>query len=345
MGTYRFAKPEKQTYVVHCLSLKDGKSLWSKVVGESTPPIVHPSNTYATESPATDGKHVFTFFATTGSLIAWDTDGNQLWRKELGSYKSGNGFGTGSSLAIADGHVFVQFDNDENSFVVAFETTSGKEAWKVARPAKTSWSTPLIWKNKSRTELVTCGSDIVTSYEPTTGKVLWVLSGMKSSFSASPAADKERIIFGNSGPMSAGPLVSVPAGASGTIKLDGGFKSDKVEWSRTRSGPGMASPVIAKGGLLIPGRSGVLNCYDVTSGERVFQKRVSGMGTVVASMWADDSQVFMLDEKGNAFLFEAGTEFKQLGKNKIDDTFWSTPAVIGDTLLLRGVDKLYCIRK
>ena len=345
MGSYRSAKPGKHTFMVHCLSLKDGGSIWKKTVGEMVPPAVHPSNTYATESPATDGKHVFTFFATTGTLLAWDLDGKELWRKELGTYKTGNGFGTGSSLAILDGTVFVQFDNDEKSFVAAFKGETGDEVWRADRKSGTSWATPLIWSNAKRKELLTCGSSIVTSYNPADGKVLWQLKGMESGFSSSPAVDGDQIFFGNSGPMSAAPLVSVAAGTSGEMQLDKQFKSDAIAWSRTRSGPGMASPVVSKGYLYIPGSSGVLNCYDVKTGERAFQKRVPKLGTVVASLWADDDSVFILDESGTTFVLAAGPEYKLLRTNSIKDLFWSTPSIAGDALLLRGVDKLYCVRK
>lgn len=344
MGTYRSAKPVKHEFVVRCLSLADGSELWSRTVTQMTPPVVHPSNTYATESPATDGNSVFTFFATTGDLLAWDKEGHELWRKNVGNFKSGNGFGTGSSLACADGRVFIQYDNDEKSFVAAYDVSSGEEVWRDDRETRTSWSTPLIWQAGDQKELVTCGSGVVTSYNPANGDVLWKLTGIQSSFSASPSVDGTRIFFGNSGPMSAGPLVAVKAGTRGDIALDSKFESDLVEWSRTRSGPGMASPVVAKGYLYIPGQGGILNCYDVTNGERVYRNRVSGMGTVAASLWADADRVFILDENGNTNVIQAGPEFKILATNKIDDLFWSTPSVAGESLLLRGVEKLYCIR-
>ncbi|MEM8681148.1 MAG: PQQ-binding-like beta-propeller repeat protein, partial [Planctomycetota bacterium] len=87
MGSYRDAEPVNHTFTVNCLQLTDGETVWSKTVGEMVPPVVHPSNTYATESPATDGERLFTFFATTGTLCGWDLDGNELWRKELGTFK------------------------------------------------------------------------------------------------------------------------------------------------------------------------------------------------------------------------------------------------------------------
>lgn len=345
MGTYRSAKPVKHRFVVNCLNLSDGRQVWQRVVDEQVPPVVHPSNTYATESPATDGQRLFTFFATTGSLIAWDFDGNELWRQDVGVYKSGNGFGTGSSLAVTDGRVFVQYDNDENSFVVAFNAADGQQVWRDDRSTKTSWSTPLVWESGQRTELVICGSGVVTSYNPADGKVLWRLTGMEASFSASPSVGSDRIFFGHSGPMSAGPLVAVRAGTQGEIQLDKNFESEDVAWSRTKSGPGMASPVVSGGYLYIPGSGGILSCYDAKTGERVYRERVPKMATVAASLWADDDRVFILDENGTTHVIQTGPEFKLLAANSIEDLFWSTPSVAGETLLLRGVEKLYCIRR
>jgi len=344
MRNYRSAKPVKHRFVVSCRKLEDGDLLWRKVVGEIVPPVVHPSNTYATESPASDGKRLFTFFATTGLLIAWDLDGQQLWTRDLGTYKSGNGFGTGSSLAVHDELVFVQSDNDEKSFVAAFDTETGQPAWRVERSTRTSWSTPVIWGDESQRELVVCGSGVVTSYDPADGKVLWNLSGIQSSFSSSPTIDGERIYFGNSGPMSAGPLVAVALKTRGEIELDKKFESENVAWSRTRSGPGMASPVVSNGYLYIPGSGGILSCYQAATGERVYRTRVQNMATVAASLWADDDRVFILDENGTTHVIQSGPEFKVLATNSIQDLFWSTPAISGDALLLRGVEKLYCIR-
>jgi len=53
--------------------------------------------------------------------------------------------------------------------------------------------------------------------------------------------------------------------------------------------------------------------------------------------------VFCLDDRGQTFVLEAGPTLKVLGVNKLDEMFWSSVAVAGDKLLLRGVDHLYCI--
>ena len=106
----------------------------------------------------------------------------------------------------------------------------------------------------------------------------------------------------------------------------------------------LTAPVVAGGHLFIPGSGGILNCYDVKTGERIYRNRVPGMKTVAASLWADEKHVFILDENGTTQVIKAGPEFEVVTTNKIEDLFWSTPAVAGQSLLLRGVEKLYCIR-
>jgi len=328
-----------------CLNLKDGSKVWEKTVSKERPKHpIHVSNSFATESPATDGKHVFAYFAATGTIAAFDFDGKELWRQNIGSYPTGNGFGPGSSLTLDQGKIFVQCDNDQDSFVVALDAQSGKEAWRKQRQGKTSWSTPLIWKSKDKTQLIACGSGYVTSYDPTSGEEFWTMTGISSAFSASPAADADRIYFGNSGPMSSGPLLAVSASMSGTQEFNPKAEIENLSWSLMNSGPGMSSPVSTKGHLYVPGR-GKLTCYSTQDGSIAFKERLP-MGSAAASMWAAGERVFMMDESGKTIVMETGPEYKVVATNQIEgDVFWSTPSIAGDSLLIRGSKKLYCIRK
>ena len=330
---------------VICLSLRDGTTHWSKTVVERKPEFpIHGSNSYATETPATDGQRLFVYFAAVGVMAALDFQGNELWRQDVGAYPTGNGFGTGSSLTIGDGKVFIQCDNDEKSFVAAFDGATGNELWRKERSGKTSWATPFFWKNEKRNELVTCGSGFVTSYDPSTGEEWWTLTGISASFSASPAGDSQRIFFGNSGPMSSGPLLSVAAGLSGKHEFDPQESVAGVAWSKMQAGPGMASPVVVGDYLYIPGR-GILTCYSAKDGTVAFKERMQ-LGSVAASMWAAGNRIFLMDESGKTLAIEVGSEFKVVATNQIaDDLFWSTPAIAGNSLLIRGTKRLYCIRQ
>ncbi len=343
-GRGRPAPDAVYKWEVYCLNRADGKVVWKQTAVEKKPGYAtHSSNTYATETPVTDGQRVYAYFGMVG-VYCFDMTGKKLWEKEIGAYPTAMGFGTGSSPALCDGKVFVQCDNEQKSFLLALDGKTGKELWKVERDDRTSWSTPFPWKNKVRTELVVCGSRKVRSYEPATGKVLWEMRS-SGSFSSSPAADDERIYFGASSRMSQGSLYAVKVGASGDVTLrDGKESSEAVAWSRSRSGPSTASPVVYRGQVYVLDRG--LSSYDAKTGEPIYSReRLTGARGFTSSPWAYDGKIFCLDEDGRTFVVQAGKEFKVLGSNRIDEMCWSSPAVADGMLLLRGRDHLFCIKK
>jgi outer membrane protein assembly factor BamB len=333
---------------VLCLDRTTGKVLWENLAKESKPTIpIHNTNTYASETPITDGERLYVYFGMTG-LFCYDLDGKQIWSKELGSYPMMLGWGTGSSPALDGDLIFVQCDNEQKSFLVAFDKKTGDEKWRVARDEKSNWSTPFVWKNKVRTELVTGGGTKMRSYDPATGKLLWELGGSVSRCSATPVGDADLLYVGSGGGMGGnGPLSAVKAGASGDITPKGdNDTSEGVAWTVERAGPPMASPLLYQGNLyILDQRGGLLSCYDAKTGEQHYKQRISGAKGFTSSPWAGDGKIFCLDESGQTFVIAAGDELKLLGTNKLDDMFWSSAAIAGDQLLLRGIDRLYCIKQ
>jgi outer membrane protein assembly factor BamB len=283
-------------------------------------------------------------------LYCYDLDGKQLWSKDLGSFKMMAGFGCGASPALVGDKLIVQCDNEEKSFLAAFDKKTGKDLWRVERKEKSSWSTPLVWKNKARTEIVACGGggfggkSTVRSYDPETGKELWSVGGLSGGFNATPVCSDDLLYFGTGGPMSDSPLMAVKAGATGDVTpAKGETTSAGVAWSRTQSGPGMASPLLFDGRLYVVRQGGVLLCLDAKSGDVVYKERLKGAKGFTASPWAADGKIFLLDEEGKTFVVAGGPEFKLLTTNKLEDMFWSSPAAASGVLFLRGLDNLYCI--
>ena len=340
------APPESPlTYEVRCYGLADGALVWTTAIGKNVPAHgVHPSNTFATESPTTDGSRLFVTFGALGQVAAVDLEGEVLWRTETGVYSTSNDFGWGSSLATSGGLVFVQNDNEERSFVLALDAASGEERWHIDRGTGTCWSSPALWRRDTGEELVTCGPGYVAAYEPASGELLWKLDGLGGSFTASPTCDGDRVYFGNSGPGRAGPLVAVKAGARGEQELTRSEDPEMVAWHTDRAGPGFPSPVVAGDFVYAIGSMGVLACYDKTTGDRAYRKRLPGSATVVATPWTDGKQLFILDEEGKTFVVTVGPEFELTHTNEMPGLYWSTPSVAGDSLLLRAADRLICIK-
>jgi outer membrane protein assembly factor BamB len=347
-------------FEIQCLDLETGKMLWKKVALDSKPKIpTHRSNTYASETPVTDGKNLYVYFGMHG-VYSYDLTGKLNWKKDLGVYPMQAGWGTSSSPVLEDGKLFIQCDNEEKSFLVALDTKDGSELWRKERSEKSTWSTPLVWKNKKRTELVTLGSTI-RSYDPKNGNLLWELLIGQSQASVSPVADEVMLYIGagmggggrfapkgDAPPTNAGTLFAVKAGATGNISLKSSETSnDGVAWSAAKSGLGMASPLAYQGFVYVFERNGgLVSAFDAKTGKPAYSKeRIPSAKAFWASPWAADGKIYAIDEGGTTHVLAAGAEFKVLGKNDVKDMVWSTPATNGEVILLRGVDNLYCITK
>lgn len=345
-GQNREAPDQVYRWMVMCLDGATGKLLWEKLAHEGKPSFpIHATNTYASETPITDGERLYCYFGMTG-LYCFDLDGKEIWKKDLGSYPMMLGWGTGSSPVLVGDKLFLQCDNESESFLVALDKRTGEEIWRVPREEKSTWSTPYVWHNKDRVELVTSGARMMRSYDPQNGKLLWELSGVRGRSSATPVGDENLLYLGvGGGPGGLGPLVAVKAGASGQFDLPkDGETSEWIAWNVPRSGPSMASPLLYEGCLYIFDQNGgIVGCYDAATGKQHYRQRIEGAKGFTSSPWAFGGKIFALDQDGKTFILAPGPEFKLLGVNALNEGFWSSVAILGDRLLLRGVDHLYCI--
>jgi outer membrane protein assembly factor BamB len=361
---------------VLCLDRASGKELWKQISLESKPRIpTHQSNTYASETPVTDGERVYAYFGMHG-LYCYDLNGKLVWKKDLGSFPMRMGWGTSSSPVIDPECVFLQVDNEQKSFLVALNKKTGDEVWRLDRTEKSSWSSPYLWKNKLRCELITATSQKVRSHDPASGKVLWELTMSGGQSNATPLGDDERLYFGVAGapggggprgpgappggaaggppgpggrglggPGGVGMFYAVKAGASGDITpKQGESTSAGLAWAVARVGPQMASPLVYKDFVYVIEQGGMMSCLDAKTGKAAYTKeRIPNAKMFWASPWAYDNKIFCLDDGGTTHVVQAGPEFKVLAKNKLDDQFWASTAIAGGALILRGVENIYCI--
>jgi len=331
---------------VLCLDGATGKVLWEQTAHEGKPRTPkHRNNTYASETPVTDGERVVAYFGMTG-VYCYDLSGNLLWGKDLGAYPMQMGWGSGSSPVLLGDRVFVQCDNDKASFLVALDKKTGDELWRVAREEKSNWSTPYLWKNKHRTELVTAGGTKVRSYRPDNGELLWEMDASGRT-AITPVGDEEMLYADSYDRMMGGrgSLVAIRAGAAGDVSLKAGETANSfVAWSVPINSYRVASPLLFAGCLYsLDQQSGIIRCCDAKTGKEHYRQRLPEAKGFTASPLASDGKVFCLDQDGVTVVLQAGPELKVVATSKLDEMFWSSPAVVGERLLLRGVDHLYCI--
>lgn len=334
-------------FEVICLDLDSGEELWKQVAYHGKPRYkTHRDNNYAPETMVTDGKYVYAYFGMTG-LYCYDMKGKLIWEKDLGNFPMQSNWGTSTSPVLYENVLFMQIDNEENSFLAALEAKTGKEIWRVNRDEKSNWGTPVIWENSMRTELVVQGLK-TRSYNPKDGKLLWEVDMGGGRNITSPTADSDMIFVGNEMRRNGGgTLFGIKAGASGDISLkEDESANEYVVWSVPESGIAMASPVVHNGLIyIVERRRGQIFCYDTATGKPVYTKtEIEDAEAFWASPWLYDDKIYCLDEKGTTHVIQAGREFKELGKNKLDDIFWASTAIANSSYVFRGERGIYCIR-
>lgn len=340
----------KASYFLFCLDLNSGKELWRREYFQGEPPGgCHRKNSFASETPVTDGQRIYIYAANLG-LFAYDFSGELVWKQPLPNHPIYLDFGTGSSPVLADDRLIIQHDNEAASTIAAYDTATGNLIWESPRgkfaederPAQASgWTTPLIWNHDSGREIVTIGPGRLVSYD-LEGNELWMMKGMRPGPAASPVAEGQRLIVNAGAPL---PVYAIEPGGTGDISLDQGQSSNQfVRWSSPRSSTYIPTPLIYQGGIYLLNDNGILTRLDLQSGEETFKKRIRGSGTdFTSSPWAYDNHIYLASEQGDIFVIAAGPEYRQVEVIPIGEMMMASPAMVSGTLILRTEQQILAI--
>ena len=335
---------------VYSLDKKTGKIVWERVAHEGVPlEKRHIKSTYASSTPATDGRYVVAFFGSQG-LYCYDVKGNQVWKKEMGHLDTGAydlpeyEWGTASSPIIYKDLAIVQCDQQKGSYLMAVDIKTGKTVWKTERDELPSWGTPTIYPGKERIELVTNSPNFIRGYDPETGKELWRLGGSSKITAPTPIFTDDLIVVA-SGRRPEAPLFVIRAGASGDITLGEGQTSSKhIVWAKQRAGSYMPTPLIYQGHLYVLANQGILTCYNLTTGEVKYTERIPHQGSGFSgSPVASDGKIYLPSEDGDMFVVKAGPQFELLGTNRIGQALMATPAISDGMMFVRAEQDLFAI--
>ena len=347
-GDRRRPDESEYAYRVICLDADKGDILWSKDVARQTPKTRrHTKNTYASETPVTDGKYVFASFGSAG-LYAVDFQGTVLWKRDLGLMRGRTGWGTSSSPILFQNTVIVNCDSDDDSYITALDKAGGDPVWRTERNEGASWGTPFLFKADGRTTVVTNARRRMRGYDAETGKLLWECGGASMIPVPSPVAT-QGLVFLSSGHnmMRNCPIIAVRAEATGDIRPPRGQSaSDGVAWSHSSGGAYVTSPIAVDEYLYVPLDKGTLTCFEALTGKTVYENQELGSrNTVTASPIACDGKIYIQTEDGECYIIKRGPEFEILAVNKLDEVFCASPAVSAGKIFLRGRKHLYCIGK
>ncbi len=330
----------KHSFQVLCLDRATGKVLWTRTAIEKVPKIKrHLKGSQANCTPATDGKHVVACFGPEG-LYCYDFEGKLLWQRDLSSLDSSFAmeqqyeWGFGSSPVIHEGLVILQCDLSRDSFIAAYSLEDGSRAWSTPRDEIPSWSSPVIWRNSRRVELVTNASQYARGYDPATGKELWRLAKKSEVTIPMPVVGHD-LVYITSGNRPIQPIFALRPGATGDVSLaPKQDRSESIAWSRQRGGPYMTTPILYGDYLYVCSNAGILTCYQAATGKEVYKERLGGE-SYTASPLAADGRLYFTSEQGEVRVVKAGPEFELLAVNDLGDVCMATPAISGGTLFVR----------
>ncbi|MBO0857656.1 MAG: PQQ-binding-like beta-propeller repeat protein [Chloracidobacterium sp.] len=339
-----------QRWIIYALDKRSGKILWERVAYEGAPREKrHMKSTYASSTPATDGRVVVAWFGSQG-VYAYDIDGRFLWKADLGRLNLGAydiptyEWGTASSPIIWNNLVILQCDTQDDSFVLALDADTGKQVWKTVRDELPSWGTPTVAQTSAGPELVTNASKYIRGYDPRTGKELWRLGRSSKITAPTPIfADGKFIIASGRAPER--PIFVVRAGARGDLTLpEGKTASDDVVWSRTGRGSYMPTPLVYEGILYVLANNGLLDAYDLRTGEEVYRQRLPLVGSgFSASPVAADGKLYLSNEDGEMLIIAAGRKFKIIAANSIGELLMATPALSEGVMYVRSSQSLFAL--
>ena len=326
-------------FVALAVSRRDGKIIWQRTLTTELPHEGgHYTGSFASNSPVTDGEHLFAFFGSRG-LYALDLDGKVKWKVDLGKMQTKHAHGEGSSPALYNDTLIVNWDHEGESSVMAFDKNTGEQRWAVGRDEVTSWATPIVVDHEGKTQVIVSGTRRLRAYDITTGKVIWECGGLSANVVASPVA-AEGMVYAGSSYDSRALLAIRLEGARGDIT-----GTNQVVWTRTSGTPYVPSPLLYGGSLyFLAHYQGVLSRVHAKTGQdEPGAFRLPGIRNVYASPVGAADRVYITDRSGTTLVISHESTPRVLARNLLDDSFSASAALVDRELFLRGQRNLYCI--
>jgi outer membrane protein assembly factor BamB len=322
-----------------CMDRATGRILWQKTAREDVPHEgSHPTGSFASYSPVTDGTHVWASFGSRG-VHCYDLHGRHKWSRDLGRLNTKMAFGEGSSPALIGDALIVLMDHEGESFLHALDKTTGQTLWKQSRDEATSWATPVAAEVNGKTQVIVSATKLIRSYDVQTGDLIWQCSGQTGNVIPSPIV-AFGMVFCTSG-FRGSALQAVELGRTGDLS-----GTDAIRWQVDKATPYVPSPILYEDKLYVCSvNKAVISCYDAATGKAHFTGQpLNEVGEIYASPVGAAGRVYFVGRDGTTQVIRNAEQFEILATNDLDDKIDASPAIASDELFLKGKQHLYCIR-
>jgi outer membrane protein assembly factor BamB len=314
-----------------------GKIKWAKTVNKEMPVEgTHNLGSWASNSPCTDGEFIYAYFGSRG-LFCLDFEGNIIWERDFGQMEKHMNFGEGASPYLYGNKIFVQWDHEGDSFLFAIDKKSGKDLWKLERNERTSWATPFVVEVNGRIQVITSATTNVRANDFETGELIWQSTGLTRNVIPNPVY-ADGILYVMSGFRGSALQAIDLANAKGDIT-----GTDAILWTIEENTPYTPNPVLLNGNLyFLRVNNGYLTCVDALTGETNYDNvKLEGINSIFSSPGGVADRLYIVADK-ICLVIKAGKKFEVLSSNSLDDNFHSSPVIVGNELILRGFNSLYC---
>lgn len=320
--------------ILLCLDRRTGETKWERTVLEAPLEEHHRLNSFASSTPATDGKQVFVTFLDRDQMYvaAYDFQGNKQWEQRPGEFHSKHGFCT--CPVLYKDNVILNGDHDGDAYIVMIRKSDGKTVWKTPRENKLrSYCTPIILNVDGQDQLVLNGSMCTTGYDVQTGKLVWICDGPSEQMVAT-VVHGHGLIFSLGG-YPQRHLLAIRKGGQGDVT------ASHIAWRTHKSIPYVPSPLLYGDWLHVVADEGIYTCFEPKTGEVMQQKRVSKH--ISSSLVGADGKVYITDDRGTTTVVANNAKYQVLARNEVGEEVYSTPAISQGNLFIRGTDHLFCI--
>ncbi|MBX3443321.1 MAG: PQQ-binding-like beta-propeller repeat protein [Planctomyces sp.] len=325
-----------------CLDLDSGRVVHDLPLFEvDLPQFTHATNSYGSCTPFVEEGRVYIHFGAYGTACLDTATGKKLWeRRDL---PCDHFRGPGSSPVAYGDLLYLTMDGFDVQYIIALDKRTGETVWKRDRDvdfgtsdgdAKKGYSTPLLIHADGRDQLISPFASATIAYDPLTGEPIWTVRHGGMNAAARPLYGNG-LVYLNAADGS-DPLLAVPPVGTGDL-------SDKIAWRSNKSVPKRPSQILVDDLLFLVNDSGVASCVDAMNGETIWTKRLGG--EYWSSPIVANGLIYCCSQSGEIPVFKAAREFELVAENKLDDGFVASPAVAGNSLILRSKSHVYRISK